>query len=253
MTSSPGKVGTGPSRAAHSVALRRHWERPPAAETADGWALRPTRDARLHLGCGDVRLSGYLNVDLPGGGRDRPGPDLEADVRRLHCPSDSLAEIRLHHVFEHFDRVEALALLLRWYEWLEPNGTLVVETPDFDTCVAAYQRSGEDERALILRHLFGSHEADWAVHRDGWSAARFRNVLEPLGYEIVDVASGASDESGLLTNVSVSARRPRAKRSRADRLFAATEILERSMNGRSESELAILARWEQRLESLLGD
>lgn len=213
-------------------------------------SLTPRIGARLHLGCGEVLLPGYLNVDLPGSG-DGSRPDLEADLRALRCPSETLAEIRLHHVFEHFDRVEALALLLRWYEWLQPGGTLVIETPDFDACVAAYDAAGQRERGLILRHLFGSHEATWAVHRDGWSASRFRIVLEPLGYGVADFTTGASDEAGLLQNITVTARRQAAGPSEAERLAAATGILERSLNGRGESELKLLAAWEQRLRELL--
>lgn len=65
--------------------------------------LRPRNGARLHLGCGEVIFSGFLNVDLPGNG-DGPRPDLEADLHQLRCPADSLDVIRLHHVFEQIGR-----------------------------------------------------------------------------------------------------------------------------------------------------
>ena len=79
-------------------------------------------------------------------------------------------------------------------------------------------------------------------------------MLEPLGYEVVGLASGASDEAGLLTNVTVSARRPAAAGPpQAEQVSAATAILQRSLNGSSPSELATLAEWEKRLRSLLAD
>jgi predicted SAM-dependent methyltransferase len=113
---------------------RRGWTEP-YSERRDGrtW-LRPRRGARIHLGCGDIYLSEYLNVDYPpelGVASGTSRPDVEADIVSLDCPPDAVAEIRLHHVFEHFERAVALALLVRWYEWLSPGGVLTIETPDF--------------------------------------------------------------------------------------------------------------------------
>ena len=213
--------------------------------------LRPRPGARIHLGCGAVHLPGYLNVDLPS--RDGGGapPDLEADVRELRCRPDCLAEIRLHHVFEHFDRVEALALLLRWHEWLRAGGLLTIETPDFDACASLYLQADARQRAAILRHVFGSHEASWAVHRDGWSGERLRHVLSELGFEPISALPGASDEAGMLQNITVQARKPANGPSRSERLAAARGLLELSMNGRAPSELELLAIWLRRLDELL--
>ena len=33
-----------------------------------------------------------------------------------------------------------------------------------------------------LRHLFGSHDAHWAVHCDGWYKSKFKECLLALGY-----------------------------------------------------------------------
>ena len=86
-------------------------------------------------------------------------PDVEADIVSLDAPDPTIADVRLHHVFEHFERAVALALLVRWFEWLEPGGVLTVETPDFERCVDDFTHRTPDEQALILRDVFGSQEA----------------------------------------------------------------------------------------------
>ncbi|HHT9107002.1 MAG TPA: glycosyltransferase [Candidatus Wunengus sp. YC64] len=34
-----------------------------------------------------------------------------------------------------------------------------------------------------MRHLFGSHEADWAIHKDGWYREKYEHVLSKLGFD----------------------------------------------------------------------
>jgi len=237
------------------LSLRRDWKRHLA--TLDGHALilapRSFRHPKLHLGSGDLPLAGYLNVDLPSSEGMVPPhskPDLEADIFRLRCSAQRLSEIRLHHVFEHFDRVESLALLLRWYDWLRPGGRLVLEVPDFDRCVENFRSRTAKQRALILRHLFGSQEAPWARHLDGWSERHLEETLRPLGFAITAISLGVSDRDHLLHNVTAHAYRKEGY-SLSVRLDAARELLRESMNGEAASEQVLLTTWLARLHQLV--
>jgi hypothetical protein len=211
----------------------------------------------VHLGCGDRYLKGYLNVDLPPGEGVASGtsrPDLEADVMCVDAPPESLAEVRSHHLFEHFDRAHALALLVRWYHWLRPGGHVTVETPDFEACVAGFSGRSLSEQALILRHIFGSQEAAWAQHRDGWSEPRFRHVLGELGYTTISASRTISDSRGLLQNVVVTAHRPAAGGSSLQsQLDTALALLRESMNGTAASEQGLLGRWQAQFTELASD
>jgi predicted SAM-dependent methyltransferase len=146
---------------------------------------------KLHLGCGTRRLDGYINIDHPPSKhtvqRDLVA-DRYADIRELHFDAGTVDEVRLHHVFEHFPRQIALALLCRWTDWLRPGGILRIETPDVVGCARALVSPfiSERGRQQIVRHLFGSHEAIWAVHWDGWYQERFRLTLSALGYKSLD-------------------------------------------------------------------
>lgn len=239
-----------------TLSLMLEWQRPNAVRSQSRVTLRPRRHARLHLGCGERHLRGYLNVDLSpeeGTASGQAHPDLEADIRHLHCSPDSLREVRLHHVLEHFERAEALALLIRWHEWLRPGGLLVVETPDFEHCTARFGKRSFVEQTAILRHVFGSQEAPWAQHRDGWSPSRFTEILLRLGYTEITHARGFSDEQELLANVCVTARKPVAGLPWDERVLAATQLLEFSMNGTSVTEQRLLKRWRNTFDRTVGE
>lgn len=150
-----------------------------------GWPLGDLRGARLHLGCGGNRLAGYVNIDTASSG-NQPSPecDLEADFTALSLPPGSVAEIRLHHVFEHFRKGEAAGLLARFNQWLGTGGLLWIEVPDLTDTTLYYFLTG-DLRAV--RHLAGSQEAPWATHHELWDGRQLRRALELFGFGHIEL------------------------------------------------------------------
>jgi hypothetical protein len=148
---------------------------------------------KLHLGCGERYFPGYLNIDFPAASRPAqaaPVADLEADIRSLRYPAGSIAEVRLHHVFEHFTRPVACGLLASWHSWLAPGGILRVEVPDFRRTAIAYLNplSRGRARSVARRHIFGSHESPWAVHCEGYGPVELKSMIETFGFRAVRVA-----------------------------------------------------------------
>jgi predicted SAM-dependent methyltransferase len=201
---------------------------------------------RLHLGCGGVYLDGYHNIDLPPehhGIQEGIRPDEYADITRLDYPPESVDEIRLHHVFEHFDRPTAIRLLIDWRGFLRPDGVLRIETPDFKRCAQVFVvRRSPAARMKLLRHMFGSHEAGWAVHKDGWYAARFRSHLEALGYERLSFEQ--SHWQGVFS-ITVTARRGPDEISRSALLARTEQLLRQSLIDDGATEMELLDTWMQ--------
>ncbi|OGZ00151.1 MAG: hypothetical protein A2945_00465 [Candidatus Liptonbacteria bacterium RIFCSPLOWO2_01_FULL_52_25] len=139
---------------------------------------------KLHLGCQEKYLEGYVNIDLPPDAHtvQRAKVDLEADVRTLSYTRETVDEVRSEHLLEHFSRQEALVLLARWHQWLKMGGLVHVETPDFEESAKKFVHASLDDQFQLARHIFGSHEADWAYHKDFWSENKYRYVLRELGY-----------------------------------------------------------------------
>jgi len=161
------------------------------------WIVMPEAEqreaaVRLHLGCGQRYLDGYVNIDLPQSAHIVPvrrEPDRYADIADLRFEKSTVDEIRLHHVFEHFARPQACALLVAWRSWLKPGGTLRIEVPDFNRTTLAMLNpaSGLRGECVGARHLFGSNEAPWAIHLEGWTTRRLSLILRTLGYRVMGV------------------------------------------------------------------
>jgi predicted SAM-dependent methyltransferase len=143
---------------------------------------------KLHLGCGSRYLKGYINVDLPVEKHNiiKPKCDIYCNIMELIFPLESFNEIRSHHVFEHFNRVDALSFLIKCTLWLKQNGILIIETPDAEACaqVICSKTASYTQKMAHVRHLAGSHTAPQDIHVDHWFAERFSHTLPQFGYTV---------------------------------------------------------------------
>lgn len=207
---------------------------------------------RLHLGCGRQYLEGYVNIDYP---PDRhnlmpPTADVHADITQLSYEQESIDEIRLHHVFEHFNRVTALGLLIRWHGWLKPGGILHIETPDFEGCARTFLSTDSTRvRMGIIRHLAGDQSASWGYHIDHWFPQRFSYTLEHLGYEIIRIDTEQWPQEPYLANVHAVARKIR-RMSESEHLEAADRILWDSTV--ADTERPMWEIWRSQLRAFLS-
>lgn len=143
---------------------------------------------RLHLGCGQTYLKGYLNIDYPPTEhtvQTQSVADRYEDITQLRFERGSVDEVRLHHVFEHFRRPQVAAMVACWNTWLRDSGRLHIEVPDLGRIARVFSNplSTNRTRAIAERHLFGSHEAPWAAHYEGYDARLLKNMLAIFGFK----------------------------------------------------------------------
>lgn len=233
--------------------LRSHW--PSQREKARGTFLACAggTQPKLHLGCGETYLDGFINIDLPP--REHPvmqnvRVDLCANLCQLGFPNCSIGMIRSHHVFEHFDRPTAIALLVEWYQWLKQDGVLLIETPDFERAARRILsgRTSVEHKLAPLRHIFGSHEAAWAYHLDGWFKDKFTLFLPRLGYRDIQVMQFTR---GTLDNIIVKARKSKPYITLDAQLTAADELLAYGLVS-AQYEQPLLSVWKRQLRKQLG-
>lgn len=199
---------------------------------------------KLHLGCGMVKLQGYVNIDYPPSEhtiQSSSAADIFYNILELDFPENSVDEIRLHHVFEHFDRVTALVQLCRWQTWLKIGGKLVIETPDIQrsALILVLPWFSYRQKQVVLRHIFGSHESHWAMHYDGWYKAKFHHVLSQIGFDQFEYGKSSWH---MLRNVTVEAKKSK-KINLIEKREIISNILKDSMVDQSETELKMHEIW----------
>jgi predicted SAM-dependent methyltransferase len=135
---------------------------------------------KLHLGCGNKHIEGYINIDI----RYLPGVDEVDNVARLRkYKSNSISVIYASHVLEHFGRWEYMNVLERWYEILEPNGVLRLGVPDFEEIVNYYQKT-KDLR-VISGMLYGGQDYTENNHFWVWDFNTLKKELMQIGFKSV--------------------------------------------------------------------
>ena len=137
--------------------------------------LRPPRGLKLHLGCGAVRLDGFINIDH----RWTRATDLVCDIRRLPFPDGSAGRIETYHVIEHLSPEDVERALGEWRRVLAPGGILVIECPDFEAAVQEYLE-GNRER---IYSIFGRHRFTGDVHLAGYNPERLTELLQRCGFD----------------------------------------------------------------------
>lgn len=206
---------------------------------------------KLHLGCGMTHLSGYINIDYPledHSVQTSSGADVFGEITKLSFQDNVLHEVRSHHVFEHFDRATALALLTKWHIWLKKGGSLVIETPDFLGSVKTWLTDISFKRKqTLLRHIFGSQEAFWALHYDGWYQEKFEHVLQALGYKINTIST-----SRYLDLVNVTVRAEKVEDVSLEELTRRSkELLKEYMVNNSATETTMWRVWCDQFDDAL--
>lgn len=90
----------------------------------------------LHLGCGEVRMKGFINMDY----RATKATDIVHDCTDLSLfPDNSLETVYAHAFFEHVYRVKQLNLLEDIYRILSVKGKVIfLGLPDFEVIARSY-------------------------------------------------------------------------------------------------------------------
>ena len=209
------------------------------------------RPLRLHLGCGEQYFDGYINIDYPPSKHNimQVKADVFANLLELDFPRASVDEIRLHHVFEHFSRVTALAMLIKWHEWLKVGGKLHIETPDLiGSAKTLLSSSSWKTKMALFGILTGDQAAAWAYHIDHWFPERFEHTLQRLGFDPVQTRSWSWPHEPYLANVEAMAIKSR-NISTEEQLSNAEILLWESTV--SPSEKPTYAVWMNQLKAAL--
>ncbi|CAM3601737.1 class I SAM-dependent methyltransferase [Thalassospira profundimaris] len=142
------------------------------------------RPYQLHLGCGNVALSGYINVDV----MNTLGVDVIDDIRSLkRFPENSASQIYACHVLEHFGHDEILPIPKRWYEVLMPGGEIRISVPDIDKIIKIYsdnpQHFQTPGNSPWIGLIYGGQSTPYDYHKTGYNFCWLKHLMEQCGFE----------------------------------------------------------------------
>lgn len=138
---------------------------------------------KIHLGCGQDYLPGYINIDS--------NPKVEADLTAddLDLFPDNCADaIESYHFFEHLELQQAKTALKEWLRILKPGGLVIIELPNLAVCVQEigkhFDKKGFD---LAMAGIFSyppfvEREGYPMIHKWGWSPETLGAELSSAGF-----------------------------------------------------------------------
>jgi len=141
---------------------------------------------KLHLGCGPIRVEGFVNVDIV----QSPAVDVVDDVRMLRNFQPGCASgIYACHVLEHFHHDEVPWILRRWREVLQDGGEIRISVPDIDRIVKVYLNNWKHFQtpgnSPWIGLLYGGQGTQYDVHKTGFNFCWLKYLMEKEGYKDV--------------------------------------------------------------------
>lgn len=136
---------------------------------------------KVNLGCGELPLDGYVNVDAYS-----DVADIKANVFELGPDQwNNLAEIRADHFLEHLSFHDGALLVSRCRHWIADDGILTVEVPDMQVILSngpfryweAYVYGAQSWPDGTMHpgefHLSGYTDESlrWLLEHNGWRVA----------------------------------------------------------------------------------
>jgi predicted SAM-dependent methyltransferase len=153
---------------------------------------------KVHLGPGSVNIQGWVNVDA----RDLAHVHIISEGFILdEFKDNSIDQIYLCHVLEHFSFLDANMLIKRLRKKLKINGILRISVPDFDVLVEMY--IANNKNINIIKHpLMGGQGYKENFHMSVYNKTMLCDLLKECGFygisiwdTIVDFGTSLDDWS----------------------------------------------------------
>jgi len=136
---------------------------------------------KLHIGCGNRYLPGWIHVDLEKYGEHI---DYVCDIRKLKdvFGSGNIEEIYACHVIEHVGRHEILDLFKSLFEVLKHNGVLRMAVPDIEKAIELYVR-GVPLWPTLYGQFWGGQKNSADYHCVGFDMKMLQGFLKDVGFK----------------------------------------------------------------------
>jgi predicted SAM-dependent methyltransferase len=161
---------------------------------------------RLHIGCGDKPLPGWINIDRTA---RAPGVFTDIDVTTLPYPDGTVDEVLAEHVFEHLSFADEGLVWLEMARVLRSGGRLTLEVPDFEWVCATFLAASDDWRdfyvvghrdhyagcgraldqrwGILQTMFFGNQNGVGQFHRSAYTEGKLRALARHLEFQAIAI------------------------------------------------------------------
>jgi predicted SAM-dependent methyltransferase len=159
------------------------------------WLLHRYKSAhnlKIYYGCGKIRQSGYIGVDV----RWTPAVDLLGDLRWCSRHFEGLChEVFLSHVLEHYaspgkamryHQDTVIGALLDVMKLLKPSGVIRLAVPDFKVLAQIYIENNVALYPRLLGRICGEQDYPENLHRCVFDRDFLEMCLIRAGFECIE-------------------------------------------------------------------
>lgn len=144
---------------------------------------------KLNIGCGKKYDPDYCNIDL----YEELVADRLMSAFNLEFDDNTCDEIKAIHIIEHLSFFETIYALSEFFRVLEPNGKLILETPDLEKTCQHYLKANGEQKKEILGWFFGiPHKG--LQHKLCFPPFLLIELLENTGFDNITTSSFYHDE-----------------------------------------------------------
>jgi spore maturation protein CgeB/predicted SAM-dependent methyltransferase len=138
-------------------------------------------ELKLHVGCGNNLLPGYVNIDKYNRQADRL-----LDASQLDYPDGSVSEILTSHMIEHVPLSELQAMLLEWKRLLKPGGRLTIRCPNHELYIRMWLEGDDEYRwGAGLNTILGFQDrGPGHLNRNLFTVTRLKQLVQEAGFEV---------------------------------------------------------------------
>ena len=164
---------------------------------------------KLNIGCGNLKIDGYLNVDI----RNDVDADIVIDLEKIPYPFDNniVDEIVANDIIEHFSHKDIEEIVKEWHRILKIDGTLIIKTPDFENIINILKRDstflsvtaaliGNPKKTWIsIPHwLYGAQDYPQNFHKLIFTKIELKKFLDHVGFKVHSIVNDNQCETNMV-------------------------------------------------------
>jgi predicted SAM-dependent methyltransferase len=146
-------------------------------------SVNVSKGLKIHIGCGPVNIPGWVNIDARNFSHVHIVTD---DINLREFADETVCEIYLCHVLEHFSFIEVEELVKLFYKKLKCGGVIRVSVPDFELIINGYQLCKKN-LFPFRKALMGGQDYPFNFHKSIYDFELLSKIFRSAGFKHVTV------------------------------------------------------------------